>query len=50
MCEEDDVVDYLIMEAVSVKVRQEEREREKSQEKANWKKDRKGSELSKYAG
>lgn len=35
---DDDVIDYMVMEAVYLKVKQEEREAEKEQQRAQWKK------------
>lgn len=42
----DDVIDYMVMEAVAMKARQEDAEAQKAQERKNFKKDR--SKLDKY--
>jgi hypothetical protein len=47
ICPEDDVIDYMIMEAVYLKVNREDREAQKEQERAEWKKN-KVQELKKY--
>jgi hypothetical protein len=39
ICPDDDVLDYMVMEAVALKVRKEEREAEKQVEKNQWKKE-----------
>jgi hypothetical protein len=44
---EDDVLDYMVMEAVAIKVRQEEKKAAKEAEKAEWKK-KTQEELKKY--
>ncbi len=36
---EDDVVDYCIMEAVAMKIAEEDKDQEDEQERKNWKKD-----------
>lgn len=36
---DDDVLDYMVMEAVALKANKEDREREKEQEKKKFKKD-----------
>jgi hypothetical protein len=41
---EDDVLDYMVMEAVAVKVRHEEAEAQKKAEREAWKKDKSGLE------
>lgn len=39
---DDDVIDYMIMEAVAVKASNEDREAEESETKKDWKSDREG--------
>lgn len=39
---EDDLIDYMIMEAVFIKARKEESEAEKAAEKKEWKSDKSG--------
>lgn len=36
---EDSVIDYMVMEAVFIKVQKEDRDAEKKAERQNWKKD-----------
>ena len=44
--DKDDVIDYMVMEAVSMKIRKEDNEAEKQQERKSFKKDH--SKLAKY--
>jgi hypothetical protein len=48
MCPEDDVIDYMIMEAVSLRVRKAEEDAAKQQKRNEFKKD--FDNLRKYAG
>ena len=36
---DDDVIDYMVMEAVAIRVRKREQEQEKAQERERWKKE-----------
>jgi hypothetical protein len=38
---DDDVIDYMVMEAVTIKVRQEDAEQEEQQKKKEWQRDHK---------
>lgn len=39
---DDDVIDFMVMEAVTIKVRKEDEEAQKEQERKKWKKDPEG--------
>jgi hypothetical protein len=49
---EDDVIDFMVMEAVAVKVNKEDQEAQKKREKEEWKKRAKegNTELDKFRG
>jgi hypothetical protein len=47
MCPEDDVIDYMVMEAVALRVQRAERDAEKQRERNEWKKEAK-DRLSQY--
>lgn len=40
ICPEDDVIDYMVMEAVAIRVDRADRESEKAKERDQWKKDK----------
>ena len=49
ICEDDPVLDYMIMEAVALKIRKQDREAEKEQERKDFKK-QKQQELKELVG
>ena len=36
ICEEDDVIDYMVMEAVAIRVRREDEKAEKARKRKEW--------------
>jgi hypothetical protein len=47
--DDDDVIDFMIMEAVAVAASQQEREAEQSSERKEWRRDREGLDKLKSA-